>query len=66
MAPAGAPETQPGLSMPGMGMEQPAGPPAGPPSMEALLAQLGGGAGASAQPQSPGGVMALANSLGGA
>jgi len=47
-------------------MEQPAGPPEGPPNMDALLAQLGGGAGASAQPQSPGGVMALANSLGGA
>jgi hypothetical protein len=43
-APAGAPETMPGLSMPGMGMEQPAGPaaPAGPPSLEALLGQLGG------------------------
>jgi hypothetical protein len=66
MAPAGAPETQPGLSAPGMGMEQPAGPPAGPPNMDAMLAQLGGGAGSSAQPQSPGGVMALANSLGGA
>ena len=67
MAPVGAPETQPGLSMPGMGMEQPAGPAAGPPNMDAMLAQLGGGgAGASAQPQSPGGVMALANSLGGA
>ena len=66
MAPAGAPETQPGLSMPGMGMEQQA-QPAGPAGMESLLAQLGGGgAGAAAQPQSPGGVMALANSLGGA
>ena len=65
-APAGAPETQPGLSAPGMGMEQPAAAPAGPPSMEALLSQLGGGAGASAQPQSPGGVLSLANSLGGA
>lgn len=44
-APAGAPETMPGLSLPGMGMEQPAGPPAGgPPSLEALLGQLGGGA----------------------
>ncbi len=65
VAPAGAPETQPGLSMPGMGMEQQAAPSA-PADMDALLAQLGGGAGASAQPQSPGGVMALANSLGGA
>jgi hypothetical protein len=45
MAPAGSPETMPGLSMPGMGMEQMAGPaaPAGPPSLESLLAQLGGG-----------------------
>jgi hypothetical protein len=43
-APAGSPETMPGLSLPGMGMEQPAGPPAGgPPSLESLLAQLGGG-----------------------
>jgi hypothetical protein len=44
-APAGAPETMPGLSLPGMGMEQQAGPaaPAGPPSLEALLGQLGGG-----------------------
>jgi hypothetical protein len=68
-APAGAPETMPGLAPPGMGAEQPAGPPTGaggPPSLESLLGQLGGGAGASAQPQSPGGVMALANSLGGA
>jgi hypothetical protein len=68
-APAGSPETMPGLAMPGMGAEQPAGPPpgaGGPPSLESLLGQLGGGAGASAQPQSPGGVMALANSLGGA
>jgi hypothetical protein len=68
-APAGSPETMPGLAMPGMGAEQPAGPPpgaGGEPSLESLLGQLGGGAGASAQPQSPGGVMALANSLGGA
>lgn len=40
-APAGAPETMPGLAMPGMGAEQPAAP-AGPPDMGALLAQLGG------------------------
>jgi EAL domain-containing protein (putative c-di-GMP-specific phosphodiesterase class I) len=68
-APSGSPETMPGLAPPGMGAEQPAGPPTGaggPPSLESLLGQLGGGAGASAQPQSPGGVMALANSLGGA
>lgn len=65
-APAGTPATMPGLAQPGMGAEQPAGPPPGPPNMDAMLAQLGGGAGAAAQPQSPGGVMALANSLGGA
>jgi hypothetical protein len=64
-APVGAPETMPGLSAPGMGMEQqPMGPP--PEGMDALLAQLGGGgAAASAQPSSPGGVLSLANSLGG-
>ena len=64
-APVGAPETMPGLSAPGMGMEQqPMGPP--PEGMEAMLAQLGGGgAAASAQPSSPGGVLSLANSLGG-
>ena len=65
MAPEGAPETQPGLSMPGMGMEQQAAP-AEPQGMEAMLAQLGGGAGAAQQPQSPGGVLSLASSLGGA
>jgi hypothetical protein len=51
-----APETMPGLSMPGMGMEQMAGmagPPAeaGPPSLESLLGQLGGGAGAGPAPE---------------
>jgi hypothetical protein len=66
MVPQGAPETMPGLSAPGMGMEQPVAGPSGPPSLESLLGQLGGGAGASAQPQSPGGVLSLANSLGGA
>jgi hypothetical protein len=62
-APAGAPETMPGLAMPGMGAEQPVeAPPAG---MEGLLAQLGGGGAASAQqPTSPGGVLSLANRLG--
>lgn len=62
-APTGAPETMPGLAMPGMGAEQPAeAPPAG---MEGLLAQLGGGGAASAQqPTSPGGVLSLANRLG--
>jgi hypothetical protein len=67
MAPPQSPETMPGLSAPGMGMEQPTAGPAGPPSLDSLLGQLGGGgAGASAQPQSPGGVLSLANSLGGA
>ena len=67
MAPQGAPETMPGLSAPGMGMEQPVASPSGPPSLESLLGQLGGGgAAASALPQSPGGVLSLANSLGGA
>tara|TARA_R110000822_G_scaffold68228_2_gene165888 strand:+ start:278 stop:2044 length:1767 start_codon:yes stop_codon:yes gene_type:complete len=41
--PAGAPETMPGLAMPGMGAQQPAEAPAGPPGIEGLLAQLGGG-----------------------
>lgn len=43
-APAGAPETMPGLAMPGMGAEmQAAAPtPAGPPPIGDLLAQLGG------------------------
>jgi hypothetical protein len=67
MAPQGAPETMPGLSAPGMGMEQPVASPSGPPSLESLLGQLGGGgAAAAAQPQTPGGVLSLANSLGGA
>jgi hypothetical protein len=44
MAEQGAPETMPGLAMPGMGAEMQAAPagPAGPPPMEQLLAQLGG------------------------
>ena len=41
VAPPQAPEAQPGLAMPGMGAEQPSAP-AGPPSMESLLSQLGG------------------------
>lgn len=51
-APAGTPETMPGLAMPGMGAEQPAAPPPGPegpPQLGALLQQLGGG-GAPPQP----------------
>ena len=63
-APQGAPETMPGLSAPGMGMEAGMGGPAGPPQLGDLLGRLGGGAGAAAQPQSPGGVMALSNALG--
>jgi hypothetical protein len=41
-APTGAPETMPGLAQPGMGAEQPAEAPAGPPDLGALLAQIGG------------------------
>jgi hypothetical protein len=63
-APAGAPETMPGLAAPGMGAEAPAGP-AGPAGIEGLLASLGGPqAGASAQPGTPGGVLSLAGRLG--
>jgi hypothetical protein len=40
--PQGSPETMPGLAMPGMGAEAPAAAPAGPPPLEALLAQIGG------------------------
>jgi hypothetical protein len=40
--PQGAPETMPGLAMPGMGAEAPVAAPAGPPPLEELLAQLGG------------------------
>ncbi len=39
--PVGAPETMPGLAMPGMGAEAPVAGPAGAPPLEALLAQLG-------------------------
>jgi hypothetical protein len=63
----GSPETMPGLSAPGMGMEQPpAQAPTGAPSMQDLLGQLqaGGGAAAAAQPTSPGGVLSLASRLG--
>ena len=41
MMPMGAPETMPGLAMPGMGAEAPV-QGGGAPSLEALLAQLGG------------------------
>lgn len=57
-APEGAPETMPGLSPMGVGMEQPMAAPTGPPSIEALLAQLGGGGGAPAMaPPLPTGMM---------
>jgi hypothetical protein len=39
--PQGAPETMPGLAMPGMGAEAPVQGPQGAPPLEALLAQLG-------------------------
>jgi hypothetical protein len=39
--PEGAPETMPGLALPGMGAEAPIAGPAGAPPLEALLAQLG-------------------------
>lgn len=45
-APTGAPETMPGLGAPGMGAEQPAQQPAGPPNPQdigALLASMSGG-----------------------
>ena len=65
-APVGAPETMPGLSAPGMGMEQPIGPDGGQPSLDQLLGGLGGPpAGAAAPPGSPGGVLSLASRLGG-
>jgi hypothetical protein len=72
-APPGSPETMPGLAMPGMGAEQPMGPPPGPQGLEGLLSQLGQGgpmggppAGAAAAPGTPGSVLSLAGRLGGA
>jgi hypothetical protein len=63
-APAGSPETMPGLAMPGMGAEQPMG--SAEPSVNDLLSQLGGGqAGAAQAPSSPGSVLSLAGRLGG-
>lgn len=63
-APVGAPETMPGLSAPGMGMEQPAAAP--PEGIAGLLGALGGGPtpGAAAQPSTPGAVLSLANRMG--
>ena len=61
--PAGSPEAQPGLAVPGMGAEAPQ--QGGPAGIEGLLASLGGPqAGASAQPGTPGGVLSLAGRLG--
>jgi hypothetical protein len=55
-APTGAPETMPGLSPAGVGMEQPMEAPA-PSGIEGLLAQLGGGGGGMAPPVPPMGGM---------
>lgn len=68
VAPAGSPETMPGLAPPGMGAEQPAGPPMGGQSLQDMLASLGGGggAGAAAPPGTAGSVLSLASRLGGA
>jgi len=64
MVPKGSPEGMPGLSIPGMGMEQPMG--GGPPEgIDALLGQLqGGDAGAAQMPGTPGSVLSLASRLG--
>jgi hypothetical protein len=64
MAPAGSPETMPGLAVPGSGAEMQAAPEA-PGGVEGLLAQLGGGApaGAMAQPGTPGAVLTLGGRL---
>jgi hypothetical protein len=43
MAPMGAPQTMPGLAMPGTGQEMQVDPPPGAAGIDALLAQLGGG-----------------------
>lgn len=43
MAPMGAPQTMPGLAMPGTGQEMQVAPPPGAAGIDALLAQLGGG-----------------------
>ena len=64
MAPQGAPETMPGLAMPGMGAEMQAAP-TGPPNIQDLLSKLGGGqpAGASQLPPSPSAVLTLGKRL---
>ena len=63
-APEGAPETMPGLAMPGMGAEQPV-EAGGPPDVRQLLAGLQGPtAGAAAPPGTAGSVLSLASRLG--
>jgi hypothetical protein len=63
MAPQGSPETMPGLAMPGMGSEMQTAP-AGPPDIQQLLSQLGGGeAGAAQLPPSPSAVLTLGKRL---
>ena len=64
MAPAGSPETMPGLAVPGSGAEMQAAPAPGGGGVEGLLAQLGGPpAGAMAQPGTPGAVLSLGGRL---
>jgi len=64
MAPQGAPETMPGLAMPGMGAEMQPQAPQGPPNIQGLLAQLGGGGAAvTQQPNTPGAVLSLGGRL---
>jgi len=64
VAAANAPETMPGLAMPGMGAEMQTAPPAGPPDIQQLLSQLGGGeAGAAQLPPSPSAVLTLGKRL---
>lgn len=64
-APAGSPETMPGLAPPGMGAEQPV-EQGGAPNPQALLEALkaGGSAGAAAPPGTAGSVLSLASRLG--
>jgi hypothetical protein len=55
--PQGAPETMPGLAMPGMGAEAPAQGPSGPPNIQGptrIQVRRWTPAGASQQPGTPG------------
>ena len=64
-APAGAPETMPGLAQPGMGAEQPAQAGGGGVDVQQLLAGLRGPtAGAAVPPGTAGSVLSLASRLG--